>query len=324
MTITHSDGNPPFPETTTRVFDLATGRMCSGVINSFGGESHLQRVNEDVAQVFHTSVEESSDSSIITWSVWQFSVHQLDDSPRKLMQGRLTIEQFTGKEAITTRLDDDRILVCNTSTQRLNNPKWIMNKEPIDLAVISTRVRHPNKEGKVINDCRPVWSRYTRVASARPLISIDRLVTISNDTWMVYNLSGGFMLSCIDMNTIKASLDEYCSPESYEYLKKAPCYLPGYVFCLSPHTRSYVAVNLVDPLNTKKLGIISLEDSWLENATRTVSETSRHLKEIIQHSSISHMKRLLKMKGSTRNAFLISKKASLKLLIWRTSQKSYI
>ncbi|KAI8050580.1 hypothetical protein BDF22DRAFT_695692 [Syncephalis plumigaleata] len=314
MTITHAYGNPPFPETSTRVFDLATGRMCSGVIIGFGSESHLQRVTEDAALVFHTSVEESGDSSIIKWSVWRFSVHQLEDSPRKLMQGSLTIEQLTGKETITTRLDDDRVLVCNTSIHRLKNPKWIMNREPIDLALISTRTRHMNGEEELQSDCRPVWSRYIQVASARPFISSDRLVVMANETWMVYQLSAGVMLSCIDMNTIKASLDEYCSLESYEYLKRAPCYLPGYVFCLSPYTRSYVAVNLMDPINTRKLGIISLDDSLLEDAMKTVSETSRHLKEIIQHSSIGHMARLFKLKGSTRNALLISKKGGLKII----------
>ncbi|KAI8056839.1 hypothetical protein BDF22DRAFT_773405 [Syncephalis plumigaleata] len=253
------------------VLNLNTGRVCINTFNSVVTWSFIQRITNDTVTVIRVSFEGFHFATPVKWSVWEFSNILVSDTPRCLMKGSFVVSGFNDLTPLMERLDDDRIIVrClafrnnnndngdddggQSINDDMSNNNTNNNTNTLTLAVISTRSSSSNTN-KVLHDQQPVWSRNILMKSAKPLISLNRVIVVTRDGCTVYDLDNGDALAFTPMNTIQSLLHEHCLANAHYHLRMTASYIQGYVLCESIDNTSYVAV---DPIHTERSGKLRL------------------------------------------------------------------
>ncbi|KAI9594320.1 hypothetical protein BDF19DRAFT_466518 [Syncephalis fuscata] len=157
------------PLSTTRVFDMATRQICMGSIQNSKGTSFIQRATEDTATVFYAYIDRVDTFQTVHWSVWQFSVCQLEDNPQCLMQGEFTITCLAVLQCPVERLDDERVLVAKHVMGGFNESANEVNSEVLSLAVILTNCDNSNQS---MDNQKPIWSHYIKIREHPKIIDL--------------------------------------------------------------------------------------------------------------------------------------------------------
>ncbi|KAI9594325.1 hypothetical protein BDF19DRAFT_445565 [Syncephalis fuscata] len=237
----------------TRVFDLATGQMCMGAIKNVRGKTFLHRVTNETADIVYTTIADVPGFHIINWSIWQFSILLIEDTPRCLMEGKCTISYTMEVYSPLERLDEDRFLIRHGIRQFFNASASEQNPEVLNLAVISTRSDGLNQD---INNQNFMWSHYIDIYDATPILSLDRIITSSKQGWTVYDLTNGAVLSHIDRSRLELVFSHYLTPGVGINLIGKTCWIPGFVICQGKDEYSIMLMDLLHPERSRPLKIM--------------------------------------------------------------------
>ncbi|RKP27667.1 hypothetical protein SYNPS1DRAFT_26695 [Syncephalis pseudoplumigaleata] len=258
---THASDGVEMERVLVHVMDLATARSSVYQADAEPWRVHLQRVTEDTATVLFMAQNTVGERNMIDWSLWQFSVSQVEGSPCCLMRGSYQRDEYS-YELDIRRVDDDRFIIVHPDTEVVTQEEK-PNEDILTLAVMSTQ--HSGQEQPVDNK-QPVWSRYTTISFVKEMIAQERIVVFSGDDWFVHSLYDGSILSRTSVQTIEPILDAFCSAQADDNFYMPEYYWRNYVLCPSKDGESLIAVDIVHPERTGKLKHSHLFDRYNVNA----------------------------------------------------------
>src|SRR5690242_13677671 len=110
-------------------------------------------------------------------------LYQLETSgPRCLMQGTISIDNSVSTSSLVTRLDDDRVIVTCDTEQVFDFTAQSNDNDTVTLVIISTRI-NSNQSDRFIDNQQPIWSRNIQITLAKPFISLDQVIIMSDEGW---------------------------------------------------------------------------------------------------------------------------------------------
>ncbi|KAI9597461.1 hypothetical protein BDF19DRAFT_463856 [Syncephalis fuscata] len=241
------------PLAITRVFDLANGQRCMGIITKHYGETFLLRVTDEAAIVFSKSLDRSNATATVTlrWNVWEFSNRHIGYGPRCLMQGEIHFEEFDESEILVKKLDDTRVLIENNS--HLSFDEWNKSSaNEISLAMISTECGYSNV---CIKDVNPIWTYNNYFYGTVPLFGYKHILVISKREWTVHSIIDGAILARIDLETLSLMPAAVRMQDTIFYNSFFSLYIGRFIIYESQYDDAFIAMDLIHPNRIKSLGI---------------------------------------------------------------------
>ncbi|RKP27820.1 hypothetical protein SYNPS1DRAFT_26552 [Syncephalis pseudoplumigaleata] len=230
------------------VMDLATDRTSILDTNMHQSHAFLMRETADSATVLLVADAELDGHRRVVWSLWRFSIAEAECDRRCLMEGSIRMADDFHKLSVDV-LDDHRFMVISHVTV-VSAREETLNGASSTLTIISTR--HHGQEQPAI-DRRPLWSRFTRVVTAKEMLADDQLVVYSGKGWTVFSLHDGSIRASISRQAVQHALKGRCDPHILDYFFRVRFYRGNYILCPARNNKELLAVDILHPGRNERL-----------------------------------------------------------------------
>ncbi|KAI9594322.1 hypothetical protein BDF19DRAFT_414708 [Syncephalis fuscata] len=167
------------------------------------------------------------------------------------MQGEFIITYLIALRCPVERLDDERVLVAKHVMGGFNESANEVNSEVLSLAVILTNCDNSNQS---MDNQKPIWSHYIGTIDAMPIITFNAVAIIATEGLFVYSLADGAILSKISTDKSESILPNYIWHNLNNKYQ-----IQNFVVCTSKDKCTKTIVDLIQPTNSKRLGIVDAE-----------------------------------------------------------------
>jgi hypothetical protein len=252
LLVTYLQGLPEYPDyprfCTTRVYDLVTRQWCMGNIKGSQAIALLQRVDDSSATVFFADMMDRKNGRLVEWTLWQFTVCQLQDYPRCIARGQYFMPYEKIPFAPIQRVDDKRVIVFQPRiSKRDPDSEKDDQQESLTFAVISTESSRTDR-GK-LEMVAPLWSLYVEFKKFVILLARDQAMLLSITGWTLYNLVDGTRV----WHMKAAVLEQYVPDILWRDAFSSPSPISAYAIPKEQHNGHFYIIDYLRPERTRQL-----------------------------------------------------------------------
>jgi hypothetical protein len=139
----------------------------------------------------------------------------------------------------------------------------------VTLAVISTRINSHQSDG-FIDKQQSIWSRNIQITLAKPFVSLDQVIAMSDEGWTMHSLTNGSILASISTNNIRPTLDNYCLHCFHYYFNRIACYRLDFVLYEFSTFNSYTILDFTRVESVANFEMIAILKQFNMASTRVV------------------------------------------------------